>query len=131
MAAQKILVIDDDPNAVRMLGLVLRVAGFEVMTAYDGEEGLEQLYTHHPDLVLLDIVLPRMSGWTVCQRIREFSDVPVIMLTGVLEPTAVEQSIGLGADDYIRKPFHPRVLLARIQAKLRRARGELRQTNDR
>jgi len=91
--------------------------------AADGNSALARLREHTPDLIVLDIRMPELNGYQVLERIRERSDIPVIMLTGVLEPTAVEQSLGLGADDYVRKPFHPRVLLARIEAKLRRARS--------
>jgi len=91
-----------------------------VTLAVDGNSALARLTEHKPDLVLLDIRMPDLSGYQVLERMREESDAPVIMLTRALEPTAVEQSVGLGADDYIRKPFNPRVLLARVHTKLRR-----------
>jgi DNA-binding response OmpR family regulator len=127
----RILVVDDEQYILDMLKCTLEDEGYNVDIAADGNSALTLLAERKPDLVLLDIRMPDLNGYEALELIRQQSDVPVIMLTGVLEPTAVEQSIGLGADDYIRKPFHPRVLLARIQAKLRRARGELRQTDGR
>jgi len=116
-----ILVVDDEQYVRELVKRILEPEGYAVTVAADGNSALAQLTEHRPDLVLLDIRMPGLDGYQVLERIREKSDVPVIMLTGALQPTAVEQSIGLGADDYIRKPFSPRVLLARIKAKLRRA----------
>ncbi len=118
-----ILVVDDEQYVRELLKRTLEQEGYAVTLAADGSSALVRLREHTPDLVLLDIRMPDLTGYQVLERIREQFDVPVIMLTGVLEPTAVEQSVGLGADDYIRKPFNPRVLLARIEAKLRRARS--------
>jgi DNA-binding response OmpR family regulator len=118
-----ILVVDDEQHVLELVKRTLEPEGYAVTLAADGNSALAQLTERMPDLVLLDIRMPDLDGYQVLVRIREKSDVPVIMLTGVLEPTAVGQSLGLGADDYIRKPFHQRVLLARIEAKLRRARS--------
>ena len=118
-----ILVVDDEQYVRELLKRTLEQEGYAVTLAADGSSALVRLREHTPDLVLLDIRMPDLTGYQVLEHIREQSDIPVIMLTGVLEPTAVEQSVGLGADDYIRKPFNPRVLLARIEAKLRRARS--------
>ena len=118
-----ILVVDDEQYVRELLRRTLEQEGYAVTLAADGSSALVRLREQTPDLVLLDIRMPDLTGYQVLERIREQFDVPVIMLTGVLEPTAVEQSVGLGADDYIRKPFNPRVLLARIEAKLRRARS--------
>lgn len=118
-----ILAVDDEQYVLQLLKRTLEPEGYAVTLAADGNSALARLREHTPDLVLLDIRMPDLNGYQVLERIREQSDVPVIMLTGVLEPTAVQQSIGLGADDYIRKPFRPQVLLARIEAKLRRARS--------
>ena len=117
-----ILVVDDEQYVRELLKRTLEQEGYAVTLAADGSSALVRLREHTPDLVLLDIRMPDLTGYQVLERIREQFDVPVIMLTGVLEPTVVEQSVGLGADDYIRKPFNPRVLLARIEAKLRRAK---------
>ena len=118
-----ILVVDDEQYVRELLKRTLEQEGYAVTLAADGSSALVRLREQTPDLVLLDIRMPDLTGYQVLERIREQFDVPVIMLTGVLEPTAVEQSVGLGADDYIRKPFNTRVLLARIEAKLRRARS--------
>ncbi|MDP2743833.1 MAG: response regulator [Dehalococcoidia bacterium] len=96
--------------------------GYAVTVANDGTSALAQLVEHKPDLILLDIRMPGMDGYQVLEHIRKLSDVPVIMLTRVHEPTAVEKSLGLGADDFVEKPFLTAVLAARIQAKLRRAK---------
>jgi len=117
-----ILVVDDEQYVRELLRRTLEQEGYAVTLAADGSSALVRLREQTPDLVLLDIRMPDLTGYQVLERIREQFDVPVIMLTGVLEPTVVEQSVGLGADDYIRKPFNPRVLLARIEAKLRRAK---------
>ncbi len=126
----RILVVDDEPQILDMLKCTLEDEGYEVDVAADGKSGLNLLTEHKPDLVLLDIRMPDLNGYQVLERIREKSEVPVIMLTGVLEPISVHHSVSLGADDYVRKPFNTRELLARIKNKVRRARGKLRHTND-
>jgi DNA-binding response OmpR family regulator len=120
-----ILVVDDEQYVLELVKRTLEPEGYAVTVAADGNSALARLREHTPDLILLDIKMPELNGYQVLERIRERSDIPVIMLTAVLEPTAVEQSLGLGADDYIRKPFSPQVLLARIEAKLRRPGHEL------
>jgi DNA-binding response OmpR family regulator len=125
------LVVDDEQYILDMLKCTLEDEGYNVDIAADGNSALTLLAERKPDLVLLDIRMPDLNGYEALELIRQQSDVPVIMLTGVLEPISVKQSMELGADDYVRKPFGILELLARIQAKLRRARGELRQTNDR
>jgi DNA-binding response OmpR family regulator len=124
-----ILVVDDEQYVTKLVERTLEDAGFVVTVANDGNSALAMLAEKKPDLVLLDIRMPGLDGFQVLERIRESSNVLVFMLTAVRGETAVEHSLGLGADDYIEKPFLPRVLIARIQAKLRRARGELRHTN--
>lgn len=121
MSPQKILVIDDDKHIVRLMEYMLKNAGFEVITAYDGQEGLKKLYEHKPDLVILDIMMPKMDGWTVCQRIREFSDVPLIMVTAKDQEGDIVRGLDLGADDYIVKPVRINEVVARVRACLRRA----------
>jgi len=125
-----ILVIDDDLQILDMLRCTFEEEGYSVDVAADGRSGLNLLTKRNPDLVLLDIRMPDLNGYQVLELIREKSEVPVIMLTGVLEPISVHHSVNLGADDYVRKPFSMPILLARIKSKLRRARGKLRHTND-
>jgi len=116
-----ILVVDDDQNLLRMVSHTLELEGFRSITAADGESALVLLGKDKPDLVLLDIMMPGLDGFEVLKRIRQQSNVPVIMLTAINEVTTVRDTIGLGADDYIRKPFSMVELLARIRCKLRRA----------
>jgi len=124
-----ILVVDDEQYVAKLVERTLEDAGFVVTVANDGNSALAMLAEKEPDLVLLDIRMPGLDGFQVLERIRESSNVPVLMLTAVRGETAVAHSLDIGADDYIEKPFLPRVLIARIQAKLRRDRGELRHTN--
>jgi len=118
---KKILVIDDDPDVGQVLQMTLSRAGYEVVIATDGNAGLQKAHDSHPDLILLDIMLPDMDGWQVCRRLREMTEVPIIMLTVLRKPEETTQGLGLGADDYIAKPWSNRELLARIQSALRRA----------
>ncbi|MFC2005466.1 response regulator transcription factor [Chloroflexota bacterium] len=117
-----ILVVDDDEEFVlRLVKRILEPEGYIVSVATNGKSALSALDESMPNLVLLDIRMPDFNGYQVLERIREKSDVPVIMLTAVREVTSLDKSIGLGADDYIIKPFRPWDLLSRVQAKLRRA----------
>ena len=118
-----IMVVDDEPTILRLLDRTLRPAGYDVVLASEGSLVLKLLEQHSPDLVILDIMMPGLNGFQVLEFIREKSEVPVIMLTGVVEPISVYQSVNLGADDYVRKPFRTRELLVRIKNKLRRARS--------
>ena len=119
-----ILVVDDNEEFVlQLVRRILEPEGYSVTAATNGNSALTVIDELRPDLVLLDIRMPEINGYQVLKRIREKSDVPVIMLTAILEVTSVQQSLGLGADDYIRKPFKPQELVARVQAKLRRARS--------
>ena len=122
----RILVVDDDPQILDMLKCLLEDEGYVVNTAANGNSAMATLTEQKPDLVLLDISLPDLNGYQVLGLIREQSEVPVIMLTGIHEVISVRQSVNLGADDYVRKPFRPRELLARIKSKLRHAGSELR-----
>jgi len=117
---QTILVIEDDPNTAALVALYLEREGFEALTAPDGAKGLELAERHQPDLVILDLMLPRMDGWEVCRRLTQQSDVPVIMLTARGEEIDRVVGLKMGADDYVIKPFSPRELVARVQAVLRR-----------
>lgn len=119
---QRILVVDDEPRLVRLVREVLQTAGYAVLTAGDGKTALETVALEQPDLVLLDILLPHgMDGYEVCRRLREFSAVPVIMLTAKAREEDKLKGFGVGADDYLTKPFSSRELLARVQAVLRRS----------
>jgi len=122
MASQRILVVEDDPDTQQMLSVILSAEGYEVLPAANGPLGLELLRKMGPDLVILDWMLPGMDGIEVCRRAREFTQVPIIMLTA--KGGAADRVTGLdtGADDYVPKPFEPEELLARIRAHLRRAR---------
>ena len=117
-----IMVVDDDQEILRMLGRTLELEGYDVTTAADGRSALTLLEKHEPDLVILDIIMPELDGFQVLNLIRQHSDVPVIMLTARCEVTSLQEALALGADDYVRKPFRTRELLARIRAKLRRTR---------
>ena len=118
----RLLVIDDDRVLSEALNLYLTQSGYEVIFTSNGTEGLHKLYSERPDLVVLDIMMPGMSGWDVCRRIREMSHVPIIMLTARGQEMDRVMGLKLGADDYIAKPFSLRELEARIQAVLRRTR---------
>ncbi len=119
----KILAVDDEKRMVRFIQLNLEQDGFQVITAYNGKEALEQVRTQLPDLVLLDIMMPDINGFEVLKKIREVSSVPVIMLTAKGEEDDRIQGLELGADDYITKPFSPRELVSRIKAVLRRTKA--------
>lgn len=118
-----ILIVEDDIDLLDILSFALRRSGHEVFTSHDGESALRAFHTYRPSLVLLDLHLPRMSGWDVCRTIRSESDTPIIMLTGADDDDDVVRGLSLGADDYIIKPFSPKQLLARVQAVLRRSSG--------
>jgi two-component system response regulator VicR len=117
---QKILIVDDEANIVDILKYNLEKEGFSTIAAYDGEKGLELALNAKPDLVLLDLMLPKMDGFTVCRKIRESSAVPIVMLTAKAEEVDKVLGLELGADDYITKPFSQRELMARVKANLRR-----------
>ena len=117
---QTVLVIEDDQNTAALVTLYLEREGFRVLTAGDGAAGLAQARRHKPNLVILDLMLPEMDGWEVCRRLRQTSDVPVIMLTARGEEIDRVSGLTLGADDYVVKPFSPRELMARVKAILRR-----------
>jgi len=119
----KILAVDDEKRMVRFIQLNLEQDGFQVITAYNGREALEQVRTQLPDLVLLDIMMPDINGFEVLKKIREVSTVPVIMLTAKGEEDDRVKGLELGADDYITKPFSPRELVSRIKAVLRRTKS--------
>ena len=115
-----ILTADDDPQLLRLVARNLQLEGYEVLTASDGKQALEQIEATLPDLVLLDVMMPKMDGFTVCQRVREFSTVPVIMVTARGQDQDKVRGLDMGADDYLTKPFSVDELLARVRAVLRR-----------
>jgi two-component system KDP operon response regulator KdpE len=119
----KILVVDDEPAMVGALGALLGTAGHRIIAAYDGDEALRRFRDDQPDLVLLDLAMPGMDGATVCGRIREMSDTPIIVVSGERDRAATVELLDLGADDYVRKPFRADELLARVRAVARRTSG--------
>lgn len=118
---QKILTVDDEPRFVRLVEANLQAAGYEVLTASEGKTAVDIVANQSPDLVLLDVMMPEMNGFQALDRIREFSTVPVIMLTAKGEEAARIEGLNRGADDYVVKPFSADELLARVKAVLRRA----------
>jgi len=121
MAKQKILVIDDEENVCELVSLYFGKAGYEVVCAADGVEGLDTLREQRPDIVILDLMLPGIDGVDVCKEIRKTSNVPLIMLTARVDEVDRVLGLEIGADDYVTKPFSPRELLARVKAVLRRS----------
>lgn len=115
-----VLIVEDDANTANLVALYLRREGFQALTANDGETGLAISARYRPDLVILDLMLPKVDGWEVCRQLRQISDVPVIMLTARDEEIDRVAGLTLGADDYVVKPFSPRELVARVIAVLRR-----------
>ena len=121
--SKRILVVDDEPNIVLSLEYLMRQAGFEVSTATDGEEALEAIEKQPPDLILLDVMMPKHDGYEVCQRVRsrdEWKDVKIVMLTARGREIEREKGLSLGADDYVTKPFATQELVE----KLRQVLGE-------
>jgi DNA-binding response OmpR family regulator len=118
---KKILIVDDEPRYVRLMEANLTSDHYEVLTASNGEQALEIVASQHPDLVLLDIMMPILDGFIVCERIRKFSTVPIIVVTVRGEEQDRVKGLDMGADDYIVKPFSATELLARVRAVLRRA----------
>jgi DNA-binding response OmpR family regulator len=117
----RILVVDDEPRFLRLLEANLLTEGYQVFTAMNGEEAVEFFSSNPVDLILLDVMLPQMDGFTACQRIRQYSNVPIIMLTAKGEEYDRVRGLDVGADDYLVKPFSITELLARVRAVLRRA----------
>ena len=119
--SNKILAVDDEPRFIKLLEANLTAAGYQVITAFNGLEAVEKVVNERPDLVLLDVMMPELDGFSALERIREFSIIPVIMLTAKGEEADRIEGLNRGADDYIVKPFSANELLARVQAVLRRA----------
>ncbi|WP_288527358.1 response regulator transcription factor [uncultured Eubacterium sp.] len=128
--ANKILVVDDDLNICELLKLYLENDGYVVFTANDGQEAVEMFQNKTPDLVLLDIMLPKKDGWQVCREIRKTSSAPIIMLTAKGETFDKVLGLELGADDYVVKPFDAKEVMARVKAVLRRTTGDSESTEN-
>jgi DNA-binding response OmpR family regulator len=118
---QRILIVDDEPRFIRLIEANLQTEGYQILQAKDGKQAVEQAANEKPDLVLLDVMMPEMDGFQACERIRQFSNVPIIMLTARGEEDQRIRGLNLGADDYIVKPFSAGEMLARVRAVLRRA----------
>ncbi|MGZ6315695.1 MAG: response regulator transcription factor [Anaerolineales bacterium] len=129
--SKRILIVDDEPRYLRLLEANLKTEGYAVVTAADGLQAIDAFAAQPVDLVLLDVMMPRLDGFGTCQRIREFSNVPIIMLTAKGEEQDRVKGLDLGADDYLVKPFSATELLARVRAVLRRAQLPTEQGQER
>lgn len=123
-----VLIVDDDIRMLRMMKRMLELEGFQTITANSGEAALKVFEKETPDLVLLDIMMPDMNGYNVCQHLREFSDVPIIMVTAMGDDKQKVEGLDIGADDYVTKPFSASELAARVRAILRRVGSKERQS---
>ncbi|WMJ79195.1 response regulator transcription factor [Clostridium sp. MB40-C1] len=126
---KKILIVEDEVKISRFLQLELQYEGYATEQAYDGREGLDKALNEEFDLIVLDIMLPKLNGMEVCRRIRQISEIPIIMLTAKDETTDIVMGLDTGADDYITKPFAIEELLARIRVALKRKKLELKDSN--
>ncbi len=125
MSKERILIVDDEPKIVHLVREILAATGFEVLAAYSGEHAIELVALEQPDLVLLDIVLSGpLDGFQIAQRFRDFSDIPIIMLTAKVREADLLRGFEVGADDYITKPFNSKELLARVRAVLKRNKNQ-------
>ena len=120
MAEKKILVVDDDPHIRRLIAELLAAEGFQALVTGDGEEALRVFREEHPDLMILDIIMPKMDGMEVCRRLRDETAAPIVFLTAKDDITDLVSGLAIGADDYITKPFRGAELIARVKAALRR-----------
>lgn len=128
MNNKKVLIIDDDAGFLYLVSLLFKKAGAHIFTARDGLDGISMLFTHRPDLTILDITMPGMNGFEVCKRIRQISDTPIIMLTALNDEQEMLRGLEAGADDFLSKPFNPEILLARARTVLRRTEHMQSQT---
>jgi len=117
---ETVLIIDDDADLLQLASLLFKKAGAQVITAQDGLDGISKFFTYHPDLIILDVMMPGNNGFDICQRIRQISDAPLIMLTALNQEREMLQGLAAGADDFLSKPFNPDILLARAAAVMRR-----------
>lgn len=122
---QKILIADDEQSILDTVSAYLRQEGYQIVTATNGRDALFHFRHEQPDLVILDVMMPEMDGWSVARAIRKESDVPLIFLTARIDDIDQVTGLEIGADEYVTKPFSPRVLVARVRALLRRMHGEL------
>lgn len=129
MQKQTILIVEDEVKIARFLQLELEYEGYQVVVTHDGKEGLEHFRQHGADLILLDVMMPRMNGMEVCRRIRQFSDVPIIMLTAKDDTMDKVMGLDTGADDYVTKPFVIEELLARMRSNLKKGQGDAQPKN--
>lgn len=117
----RVLIIDDDINMTGVLEVVLREAGYDVLSTNSGTHGMEMLQPYDPDVVILDLIMPEMDGWETCQAIRETSLVPILILSVINKPELIARALDEGADDYLVKPVPLNVLVARLKTLARRA----------
>ena len=118
----KVLLVEDETSLAMILSDTLEAQGFEMRTAHDGEEGLRMFAEQKPDVLVADVMMPKMDGWQVCREVRAYSKVPIIMLTAKADERDELQGFDLGVDEYISKPFSPKILVARVDAILRRTK---------
>ena len=120
MAKETILVVDDEANIIELARMYLQNEGYVVESARDGQEALTKIKSLQPALVVLDLMLPEVDGWEVCERIRSFSDVPILILSALGSPGSVARALDAGADDYLIKPVHASLLASRLRTLVRR-----------
>jgi DNA-binding response OmpR family regulator len=118
--AVEVLLIDDDPDLAMMLRTLLRGQDFQIRAVFTGEEGVKECKASPPDVIILDLLMPGMDGWDVCEQIREFSDVPILILSALGSPGSVARALDAGADDYLIKPVHASLLASRLRTLVRR-----------
>jgi DNA-binding response OmpR family regulator len=121
MAQAKILIIDDDEGMTELLELILTPTSSNIIIANNGKDGIELAKKHLPDILILDLMMPGINGWQVCQEIRSFSDVPILMLSALTSPDMIAKALDAGADDYLSKPVSSNTLIARLNRLLRRS----------
>ena len=121
---EKILVVDDEKEIAELVRDYLEAAGYQVILAFDGQEAIECWQKHKPDMAILDIMLPKINGMEVCRSIRRECNIPILMLSAKKSDEDKVQGLGLGADDYITKPFSPKEMVARVKAHFRRYYGD-------
>lgn len=124
----KLLVIDDDTAVTDLLSLLLKSQGFEVLATNNSSDGLSMIRETQPDLVILDLMMPEMDGWEVCRSVRQFSQIPIIILSALNDPSMIASVLDAGADDYLTKPTPSRVLVAHIN-RLTKRNGNLRSSS--
>ena len=118
--AVDVLLIDDDPDLAIMLRTLLRGQDIQIRAIFNGEDGIKACRDEQPDVIILDLLMPRMDGWEVCEKIREFCDVPILILSAIGSPGSVARALDAGADDYLIKPVHASLLASRLRTLMRR-----------